>query len=84
MAGPVKFKVVDDELRKLATQSKWADMATQIRIGRTVAIDPDDARPAANALTNIMRSQGLRLRRKTAVVDGQKQTIFWCDKQLGN
>ena len=78
------FRVVPDEMRLLATQGRWTEVIGQVAIGRTVFLPFKDSKPAANSLSQAMRSRGLRLRRKTIVDDGEKGTIFWADKPLGN
>lgn len=85
MSAYTGFRIVPDDLRKLATQGRWTDVITAISIGRTVLIPADDARAAANALSQAMRSRGFRLRRKSVdTPDTGKGTIFWADKKLGN
>lgn len=78
------FRVVPDDLRVTATTGKWSEVIAAISINRTIFIPASDAKAAANALSQAMRSRGLRLRRQSTDVDGVKGTIFWSDKKLGN
>ena len=77
------FRVVDDELRLLATQGRWTDAIAAVSIGRTIFLPFKDSKAAANALSQAMRNRGMKLRRKTIIDNGEKGTIFWADKKLG-
>lgn len=81
---PQQFRIVDDELRLLATQGRWTDVIAAVSIGRTIFLPVKDSKAAANALSQAMRNRGMRLRRKTITDNGEKGTIFWADKKLGS
>lgn len=76
------FRVVDDSFRKLAQQGKWQDVIAAISIGRTIMIPAGDAKIAANALSQAMRSRGFKLHRKTGEFEGSKGCLFWADKTV--